>query len=399
MSEKQTTEEKIEKKAAKAPQKKQAAEKKTAPKAEAKKAPAKQPSSKKAKQDKIVILLPSYNPDEKLVNCVNELNAAGFDDIVVVDDGSKDECQKYFDEIKDKIMLVRHAVNQGKGRALKTGLNYAKMNYEGLVGVIAADGDGQHPIPAILDCRDAMMKNPDKLILGVRKFGKGKVPLANLMGNLITIGVFFGLTQIRFADTQCGLRGFPASVIDDMIATHGERFEYESNMLLDVRRKNIPFVEVPMDAVYIEDNKTSHFNKVTDSINIYSNILKFGLFPAFAGVLAYVLSYLVFMNLGCMALIKIPSAYASGILFGWFLLSFTFKNERFTDFLLIFFTSIVSTGIFYGLYLWLHKFTGAWWLAAIVIAPLSYGIYLRVRYGKSPKKEKYVPARRKNNAV
>ena len=151
---------------------------------------------------------------------LNSLIEAGFNEIVVVDDGSKDECQKFFDEIKDKVHIVRHAVNQGKGRALKTGLNYAKLTYkDDLFGVISADGDGQHPIPAIIDCKDAMLKNPDKLIIGVRKFGKGNVPFTNLLGNLITVGVFFGITQIPFGDTQCGLRGFPSSIIDDMIAT------------------------------------------------------------------------------------------------------------------------------------------------------------------------------------
>ena len=61
-------------------------------------------------------------------------------------------------------------------------------------------------------------------------------------------------------------------------------------MLLDVRRKGIDYVEVPMDAVYIENNQTSHFNKVTDSVRIYANILQFTVFPIFAGLLGF-LSY------------------------------------------------------------------------------------------------------------
>ena len=338
---------------------------------------------------KIVILLPSYNPDEKLVKCVNSLIDAGFDEIVVVDDGGKDESQKYFDEIKDKVHIVRHAVNQGKGRALKTGLNYAKLTYENLLGVIAADGDGQHPVEAIVDCRDAMIKNPDKLILNVRKFAKGNVPLANLTGNLLTIGVFLGLTQVKFSDTQCGLRGFPINVIDDMIETNGERFEYESNMLIDVRKKSIDFVEVPMDAIYIEDNQTSHFNKVTDSISIYRNIFKFALFPIISGVLSFLFSYIYFMNLGCLAERNILLTYGSGALLSWLLLSFTIKNERKLDTLFIILWSVISTFIFYGIYKWLYDYAGAWWLSAIVIAPISYAIYLRARYGKKPRKTKY----------
>ncbi len=292
--------------------------------------------------------------------------------------------------VADKVHMVRHAVNQGKGRALKTGLNFAKLNYkDNLLGVIAADGDGQHPVSAILDCKDAMIQYPDKLILGVRRFAKGHVPLANLLGNLITIGVFFGITQIKFSDTQCGLRGFSSNIIDDMIATHGERFEYENIMLLDVRKKGIDFVEVPMDAVYIEDNQTSHFNKLTDSVIIYKNILKFALLPIIAGVIGFLFSYISFLIMGCLAEIKIILTYSAGALLSWLILSFTIKNEKKFDVLYVMLWIAASTGIFFAAFKWLYVYPAAWWLSAIIIAPVSYALYLRVRYGKRPKRTKY----------
>ena len=344
---------------------------------------------KDASKERIVILLPSYNPDEKLVACVDDLMNAGFEDIVVIDDGSKNECQIYFEQIKDKVHIVHHAVNQGKGRALKTGLNYAKLTYTNdLLGVIAADGDGQHPVSAIIDCRDAMIKHPDKLILAVRRFAKGHVPIANLLGNLITIIVFFGITQVKFSDTQCGLRGFPVNIIDDMIATSGERFEYESIMLIDVRKKGIDFVEVPMDAVYIEDNQTSHFNKVTDSVIIYRNILKFSVFPAIAGIIGFLFSYIYFMNLGCLAERNILLTYSAGALLSWLMLSFTIKKEKKIDVLYVILWVAMSTGIFFATFKWLFNYPAAWWLSAILIAPISYGLYLKSRYGKKPKKTK-----------
>lgn len=42
-----------------------------------------------------VIVIPSLNPDVKLITYVEELKAKGFEDIIVVDDGSCDECKKY----------------------------------------------------------------------------------------------------------------------------------------------------------------------------------------------------------------------------------------------------------------------------------------------------------------
>lgn len=344
------------------------------------------------KRDQIVMLLPSYNPDEKLVKFVDELIAAGLTEIVVVDDGGKEDTQHYFDEVADKVHLVRHAVNQGKGRALKTGLNYIKLTYDdSLMGVIAADSDGQHPISAILDCKQAMIENPEKMILAVRRFAKGHVPLPNLLGNLITVGVFFGLTQTSFSDTQCGLRCFPHNILNDMIATHGERFEYENIMLIDVRKKGIDYVEVPMDAVYIEDNQTSHFNKVTDSIIIYRSILKFAVFPILAGLIGFLFSYLYFMNIGCLADRNILITYAAGALLSWLMMSFTIKNEKKLDTLYVVLLVAATTAIFFFLYKWLFTYAGAWWLTAIVAAPLSYALYLRARFGKKPKKTKFNP--------
>ena len=160
-------------------------------------------------------------------------------------------------------------------------------------------------------------------------------------------------------------------------------------MLIEVRKKGIDFVEVPMDAIYIEDNQTSHFNKVTDSIIIYRNILKFAAFPIIAGLIGFLFSYIYFMNLGCTAEQNIILTYGAGALLSWLILSFTIKNEKRLDVLLIILWAVISTGIFYVVYKWLFSYAGAWWLSAIVIAPVSYAIYLKSRFGKRPKKIKY----------
>lgn len=70
----------------------------------------------------IVAIIPSLNPDEKLLKCVSDLKEQGFDKIIVVNDGSNDETKKYFDKL-DTIVL-NHEVNLGKGEALKTAFKY-----------------------------------------------------------------------------------------------------------------------------------------------------------------------------------------------------------------------------------------------------------------------------------
>ena len=164
--------------------------------------------------------------------------------------------------------MIYHAVNLGKGRALKTGFNHALNKYRDLLGVVACDADGQHPAETVKKAAGAMREHPDKLILGTRRFFKGKnVPISNLMGNMITIFIFKILTGLSFLDTQCGLRAFPKSVMQKLIKTPGERFEYENIMLLDLRTQRISYCEIPMDAIYFEEEKhTSHFNKLKDSL-------------------------------------------------------------------------------------------------------------------------------------
>lgn len=67
------------------------------------------------KKEDIVLLIPTLNPDEKLIRLVEELKKNGFNNIIIVNDGSSDKCNKYFEEIENKVkVIIKHAVNLGK---------------------------------------------------------------------------------------------------------------------------------------------------------------------------------------------------------------------------------------------------------------------------------------------
>ncbi len=74
----------------------------------------------------VVIIIPCYNPDEKFINFVNDLTKAGYEKIIVINDGSRRDTRHFFDEAvrKYKCDLVSHSVNLGQGRAYKTGFNH-----------------------------------------------------------------------------------------------------------------------------------------------------------------------------------------------------------------------------------------------------------------------------------
>lgn len=246
------------------------------------------------------VIIPSYNPDEKLLCVVTGLEELGVDDIIVVNDGSKEECIRYFDEVSERpsVTLITHEKNRGKGAALKTAFKYFLENRKDSAGCVTADGDAQHKPCDIVKCANDMITQKNSIILGVRDFSKPDVPARSRTGNRITSAVFRIFVGMKISDTQTGLRAFPMSCIKDMCEISGDRYEYETNMLLEIKKRGIPFSETIIETVYIEENRTSHFNPIKDSWRIYKLILahffKYTLSSVFCFILEQIIQSTVF---------------------------------------------------------------------------------------------------------
>ena len=78
----------------------------------------------------------------------------------------------------------------------------------------------------------------------------------------MTSWVFKVLCGMEISDTQTGLRAFPVSLLPLLLSVKGDRFEYETNMLLKFRQCGVKIKEVPIETVYIEENATSHFRPI-----------------------------------------------------------------------------------------------------------------------------------------
>ena len=237
----------------------------------------------------IGILIPAWQPDEMLVTLVMDLHNLGVSTIVVVDDGSTGDARRILDELTplSYVMVLRHAVNMGKGRALKSGLNHVLVHNQSLIGVVTADADGQHTVNDIVRVGRALVDAEGHVVLGSRAF-KGDVPTRSRFGNTLTRYIFWMLTGRKINDTQSGLRGFPISLIADLLTLQGERYEYEMNVLAHVCRiGNVP-IELPIATVYIEQNRSSHFDPVRDSMRIYFVLLRFYASSLAAAVIDFV---------------------------------------------------------------------------------------------------------------
>ncbi len=224
---------------------------------------------------KISVVLPSLDPDDKLIAVIDGLLAYGFTDIILVNDGSKTENLHYFEDqaaAHPEITLLHHPVNRGKGAALKTAFTWFLENRPDGLGVVTVDGDNQHHPEDTRACCEHMLET-GHLTLGCRDFTLPDVPARSRFGNHTTSFVFKIFVGMTISDTQTGLRAFPRDCLETLLGVSGDRFEYETNMLLAMKTHAIPFDEVKIRTVYIEENASSHFHPIRDSWRIYKLIL------------------------------------------------------------------------------------------------------------------------------
>ena len=224
----------------------------------------------------MIILIPAYEPDARLLDLLDVLQTDAPDlGVVVVDDGSGPAHEHVFAAARARgATVLTHPVNSGKGRALKTGFAHIAAAYPG-EDVVCADCDGQHSPVDVLRVA-ARVDASRTVVLGARRF-TGAVPARSRLGNAVTSALFGLLTRHRLRDTQTGLRGYPASALDWLQGVPGERFEYELNTLLDAARSGRAIEEVEIATTYLEGNASSHFRPVVDSARIYWPMLAFSL--------------------------------------------------------------------------------------------------------------------------
>ena len=222
----------------------------------------------------VAAVVPSLNPTRQLTGTVEGLLAAGFARVILVNDGSRPKTEEYFQELDrlPQVTLLTHPVNRGKGAAMKTAFTWLLEHWPDCPGVVTVDGDGQHHPEDALACAQKMLEE-ERVILGCRDFSRPEVPPRSRMGNRITRGVFRVFCGMSLSDTQTGLRAVPRRYLEELTAVAGDRYEYETNMLLALKERRIPWGEIKIRTIYLEENRGSHFHPVRDSWKIYRLIL------------------------------------------------------------------------------------------------------------------------------
>lgn len=227
-----------------------------------------------ARPTRLVVLVPAYQPDERLGGLVEDLlGALPGSQVLVVDDGSgTGYTQVFADAANAGAHVIGYPVNAGKGEALRTGLAAARERWPE-ADVVCADADGQHT-PHDVAAVAARVRETGRMTLGVREF-TGRVPARSRIGNDLTALLFRGATGWRLRDTQTGLRGYPAGGYGWMLRVPGDRYEYELSALLRASELGMEVEQVGIETVYEPGNGSSHFRPIVDSARIYAPLLRF----------------------------------------------------------------------------------------------------------------------------
>lgn len=254
--------------------------------------------------DKVPVIIPALNPDNRIRVFIHSLEKVGFDNIVVVDDGS-DRLYKdgIFRELEEEgVKVLSYEDNQGKGAAIKDGLSYVCEDMPDVVGVVTADYDGRQSANAATLIADKLLEG-EEFVLGVRDLEHSNISKKMRNGYKLTEFAFRILYSKRIRDIQTGLRGIALSLVPHFIDIKGSRYEYEPKMIIDSVRDDIPICEVEVGPIApIDMDKeplvvSENFRPFADSFRIvvvlFINFIKYAMTSISATAIDFAIFYML----------------------------------------------------------------------------------------------------------
>ncbi len=215
---------------------------------------------------KYVCLIPSFNEEKTIGWLVKEVRALGFD-ALVIDDGSSDQTARLSHENGAEVIINER--NLGKGASLRKAFGIlSARDYD---AVIIMDGDGQHLPSDIAQFVECYRSNKPGIIVGDRMQKAKGMPFVRWLTNHFMSFVISGMCRQRVPDTQCGFRLVDIQVLRSL-GLSTEKFEIESEMLLEASRKGFRIASVPITTVY--EGQYSAIHPVKDTIRFFMFVFK-----------------------------------------------------------------------------------------------------------------------------
>ena len=240
----------------------------------------------------VVIAIPTKEASSGLLPLLKDLKRNGYQHIVIVDDGCDKSRGWIFEEARTNYEcdIIHHVIHLGKGRSLKNAFNYILRHYSDKAGIITVDDAGRHCIEEVNRCVEVMNAYPDDLILGCRDFKNKEFSKLSRLANKLSRKLIKILTGIDVADAMTGLRGMNMELAKRMLTVEGEQLDYEINMLLESKEKNISIQDFPITVEYQGQELSSSYTPLTYSIKPYLVFMKYTI----TSIVATVFDFLIF---------------------------------------------------------------------------------------------------------
>lgn len=215
----------------------------------------------------LAVVIPAFNAALTIITLIDELVHFGFErkHIFVINDGSTDHTADVLEG--SGVIVVTHPENRGKGAALQTGLQAARLR--GFSCVMMLDADGQH---RVCEIKHFLKKqNFFDLILGVRSHD-GAMPVLRKVVNRVTSLVISLLAGSHVPDVQSGFRFMHLEIMDDIVL-RTRNYQTESELVYQVLRHGYQIGFVPVNTIY--NDQKSHIHPIYDTLRFISMAVRF----------------------------------------------------------------------------------------------------------------------------
>lgn len=226
--------------------------------------------------NKIVVIIPAFNPQQSFVPFVQKLFSLNIAQIVIVNDGSDAKYEGIFEELAtfENCHVIHHDQNYGKGHTLKTAFTYMLARKEKYQGILTVGAHGQHTledVKLVLTMTKVFSKG---IVLGVRNFRSPDSTFSTYWGNRVTSLFFEILFHRKLLDTQTGLRYIAMKELPWLLDVKGEHFDYDTNMLVAALKRKCPIFEVEMGTLRLKKNSVIHYDEITNAREIIVQMLR-----------------------------------------------------------------------------------------------------------------------------
>jgi glycosyltransferase involved in cell wall biosynthesis len=269
---------------------------------------------------KVLILIPAYNEELTIGSVV--ILSKKYGDVLVVDDGSKDRTSEIAKNAG--ALVIKHEVNGGKGKALKTGFEYALNNNYDIV--VCIDADGQHNPDEIPNLLEVIEKEDVDVVIGSRYLNEThkNIPFYRRIGLFILNLTTNMASNVKITDSQSGFRVLSKKALANLDLNLSSGYDVESEIITKLSEKGLKIKEVPISVRYDVPNKHKK-HPVIHGFEVLSKIVS---------LIGYKRPLLLFGTLSFISFII-------AIVFGcWALLPYYYHGEK------IYLTQAIVAGIF-----------------------------------------------------